>query len=126
MKIIIDTNFFLIPSRFKVDIFEEIARVADEYELCIIDKTIDELMDIINSRAKGKDKEAAKLGLLLIDKQRPHILSSEPGQQVDDAILEVKPPLMVATQDKQLKERLKEAGIPRIVLRQKNHLILQR
>ena len=43
MKIILDTNFLMIPSMFKVDIFSEIERICDfKYELCIVDKTLDE------------------------------------------------------------------------------------
>lgn len=43
-KVILDTNFLLIPGQFKVNVFAEIERVMDvPYHLCIIDKTVDEL-----------------------------------------------------------------------------------
>ena len=65
-KIILDTNFLLIPSQSKVDIFAEIDKICMfKYELCIVDKTIDELNNIIEKQ-KGKHKAAAKLALQLI------------------------------------------------------------
>ena len=43
-KIILDTNFLLIPAQFKVDIFDEIDRIMiEKYQLFVLDKTIDEL-----------------------------------------------------------------------------------
>ena len=67
-KIILDTNFLLIPSQFNLDIFAEIERIVPgNCELFIIDKTIDELESLIqDKRQKVKDRQAAKLGLLLI------------------------------------------------------------
>ena len=51
-KIILDTNFLMIPFTLKVDIFLEIDRVIiDEYRLYIIDKTIDELDNIIEKQS---------------------------------------------------------------------------
>ena len=127
IKIILDTNFFLIPLRFNVDIFEELKRVIDgRFELCIIDRTVDELKGIISGDARGKDKDAARFGLLLIEKKKPNVLKSRPGQGVDNAIVEHAGSgnSMVATMDLELKRRLKVKGIPRIVMRQQSHLIL--
>ena len=65
-KIILDTNFLLIPAQFKVDIFSEIVRIADfSYELFIIDKTLDELKKITETQ-KVKDRFAANLALQLL------------------------------------------------------------
>ena len=69
MKIILDTNFLLIPGTLKVDIFEEIKRICDfKYTLHIIDKTVDELKKITETQ-RGKYKTAAKLALMLIKKK---------------------------------------------------------
>ena len=52
-KIILDTNFLMIPAQFNVDIFSEIHRICDfKYELYIIDKTIDELRVEATNNAK--------------------------------------------------------------------------
>lgn len=65
----VDTNFFLIPWQFKVDIFSEFQQLlVSNYEIIILDKVIDELNSIKNSKkTKGKDKTGAKFALQLID-----------------------------------------------------------
>ncbi len=53
--IILDTNFLLIPAQFKVDIFSEVERICNfRYQLVIIDKTLEELEDIV-SETQGKN-----------------------------------------------------------------------
>ena len=70
IKIIFDTNFLLIPGSFKVDIFSEIKRIIDEpYELFIVDKTYDELNNIIENQ-KGKYKEYASIALKLVKQKK--------------------------------------------------------
>ena len=124
-KIILDTNFLLIPYQFKVDIFSEIDRIIDKtYEICVLSTTINELKSLVN-KGKGKDKKAAKLALELIDHAELKIIKSETSY-VDKAILEIvnKKTHIIATQDKELKKSLQKKGIPIIVLRQKRYLKL--
>jgi len=46
-KIILDTNFLLIPAQFKVDIFSEIDRICSfTYSLFVLDKSVEELKKI--------------------------------------------------------------------------------
>jgi len=121
-KIILDTNFLLIPYQFKVDIFEEIERTADfNYSLNVLDKTIDELNKIIDEQ-KGKHKEAAKLALSLIKNKNIKKIKTKEGL-VDDLLLEQD--AIVATQDKELINRLKQAKKKVIQLRQKKYLIIK-
>lgn len=126
MKVILDTNFLLIPGQFKVDIFEEIDRICNfKYELYIIDKTFDELDSIIR-RQKGKDKLAAKLAISLIKHKDLNIIHTNSNKEiVDDLIVKEaeKEKLIVATNDKELKQKLNEkAGI--IILKSKKYLSL--
>lgn len=120
-KVILDTNFLLIPEQFKVDIFAELEKLFGiKIELYIIDKTIDELKAI-----KGKDKFAAKLALQLIEKRNINQLTSE--EYVDDAIVSIcqrDKTFLVATNDSMLKKRLKKGGIITIELRQKKYLTI--
>lgn len=124
-KVILDTNFLLIPVQFKVDIFTEIDRIiSEQYELCVMSTTIDELNKVIE-KSKGKDKEAAKMALKLIEHKKLVKINSE-ETYVDNAIREIvnKEDYVVATQDKGLKQSLQEEGIPIIILRQKRYLQL--
>lgn len=126
-KIILDTNFLLIPFQFKVDIFDELQRVCDfNYSLYIIDKTIDELNNVTNTAKKASDRLAAKLALSLIKAKDINIIYTAKDKSVDDLILGyVKGDEIVATQDKLLKERLTAKDIKLIVLRQKKYLQVQ-
>jgi rRNA-processing protein FCF1 len=122
-KIVLDTNFLLIPFTLKVDIFQGIKLIMDDrYELYIIDKTIDELNIILNTK-KGKTKQAAKFALELVKKNKLKKLKSK-TDYVDEAILGLDKDYIVATQDKLLKQKLKKQARKLIVLRQKSHLIL--
>ncbi len=123
-KVIIDTNFLLIPGQFRVDIFTEIGRIMQEqYVLYIIDKSLKELNNIVIT-GKQKDRFAAKLALALaIQKNLKTLHSFGSKKSVDDIIVsKADKDTIVATQDKALRERLKEKGAKIIGLRQQKYL----
>lgn len=121
-RIILDTNFLLIPATLGVDIFSEIQRITDfEYELCVIDGTFLELEEI--SSQNGKNGVAAKVTLALLKSKHLNIIPNA-KRHVDDAIVAVcDENVVVATQDAALRARAKAIGARVIVLRQKAHLI---
>ena len=124
-KIMLDTNFLLIPYQFNVDIFSEICRIMHQkYSLFILDKTKDELEIIINNQ-KGKNKDAAKFALKFISVKKIKIIKTDSGN-TDDLILKgsIEKDFIVATQDKDLKRKLINQGTSVIVLRQKKTLML--
>lgn len=127
-KIILDTNFLLIPYQFKVDIFSEIERICSfKYQLCIIDKTLEEL-DKIAKEQRGKNKRAAMLALVMLSQKKIYKIKTKEKKSVDNLILKAvekdKEKYIVATQDAELKRKLKKKGISLIVLKQKSHLAL--
>ena len=122
-KIILDTNFLLIPANFRVDIFSEIEKLADfHYGLFILDKTIEELKKIIVEQG-GKHKFAAKLALELIKAKKINIINTGEGT-VDNLLLEQKDAI-IATSDKELIKKLKTKHIKIIRLRQKKYLKME-
>ena len=127
IKIYLDTNFLMIPAQFKVDVFEEIKRICHfQYELCILEKSIKEL-EKIKSEQKGKHKDAAKIAIGIINqkiKQKSlNITAFSKDIAVDDILVELSnAETIVATQDKELKQRILEKGGRLIVLRNKTHL----
>ncbi|MBI3034263.1 nucleotide-binding protein [Candidatus Woesearchaeota archaeon] len=129
VKVILDTNFLLIPGQFGVDIFSEIRRICDfSHEICILDRTVDELRGII-ALQKGRDKAAASLALQLVKSENARILDSKTAifKNVDKIILEIacREKVVVATQDKLLKSGLAKLKTRVIVLRQKKYLKLE-
>lgn len=122
-RIILDTNFLLIPVQFKVDIFEEIKRISDfVYQLHIIDRSVEELEKIILT-GDTKDKTAAKIALKLIKFKKIDKIKTTGNKNVDELILDLaRKDDIVATQDKELKQKLKKRSIPIIILRQRKFL----
>ncbi len=127
-KVIIDTNFLLMPGQFNVDIFSEIDRVMDKsYEICIIDSTMEELNKLI-VLGKKKDREAAKLGYVLVESLKKQkslkTIAGSSNKNVDDIIVaKANKNVYVATNDKELKQRVKEKEGKIITLRQKKYLV---
>lgn len=124
-NILLDTNFLLIPAQFNVHIFSEIDRIIlEKHELFVLDKTIDELNNIIKAdHQKLKNKRAAKLALELLQAKDVNIIKTKEDKYVDDIIVELEG-YIVATQDIELKKRLKAKDINIITLRGKQRLIL--
>ena len=123
-KIILDTNFLLVPIQFKVDIFSEFDRICNfNYKLFIFDKSIGELKNIIRKQSQ-KHKKAAEFALKLIRLKNIEIIKSNEGD-VDSLILEnLDKDTIVATQDIELKKKLLKKGASVIILRQKKYLKL--
>lgn|SRR3989338_1528474 len=124
-RIILDTNFLLIPMQFKVDIFSEIERICMfPYELYILDKTVGEIRKIIKEQS-GKSKEAAKVALQLVEKKRLNIVKTSDGK-VDDLILSLlDKDTILATQDELLIKRAAAKGSQLIMLRSKKYLVIK-
>jgi rRNA-processing protein FCF1 len=122
-KVLLDTNFILIPAKFKVDIYSEINRVMEEpYELYVLDKSLDELDSIIET-SKGKEKAFARLGKAILKAKKPKTLKTTSKDYVDNIILGLDG-YIVATVDHDLRAKLKKRGVRTIVLRQKRYLVL--
>lgn len=130
--IVLDTNFLMIPSSLGVDILSEIDRICDfRYDLAVVRQTIDELKKISELQS-GKHKAAARLALQIIKNNNINIIETTCTTNADDAIISlleqkrVGAGFIVATQDKELKKRIKKKGCPLIVLRQKKYLWLEK
>ena len=93
--------------------------------------SVEDLRDIIATvLGKQKDVQAAKLGMALLGslvKQKSlKTLASFPEKNVDDAIVRhSNKKVYIATQDKELKKRVKEKGAKVITLKQKKYLSIE-
>ena len=129
--IILDTNFLLIPAQAGVDIFTEIERICTfPHQVVVLESSVKELETIQKTAKKGKDKDAAKLALQLVEAKAEtqninRVASAE--AYVDKAILDLASKdkdLIIATQDAELKQKLKGKGNSLIIMRQQTHLVL--
>jgi rRNA-processing protein FCF1 len=92
------------------------------YELRIVEGTLEELNKLIE-KGDSKEKKAAKFGLSLIKQYKVGIINKDEGD-VDSTIAALPKGTVVATQDMELKRRLKEKGHSLLVLRQQKYLQL--
>ena len=127
VKVVLDANFFFVPSQFNLDIFEELANLLHQrFEPILLSATRKELQGLAETNSPKKQKHA-RLALRLAEKCR--VVPAEKGlnETYDDVIVRVaaawKSP--VATNDRELRVRLRNVGVPVIFLRQKHRLALE-
>ena len=124
IKIIMDTNFLFIPSKFRLDVFEELNKLlGQKVEPIMLSATHQELQKLAESKST-KTRKNAVLGLRLAEKCRVVEVERKNTESNDDIILRMatawKCP--VATNDRELRQRLRSAGVPVVFLRQKSRL----
>lgn len=123
-EVFIDTNFFMIPFQFKVDIVEEFKRILPNYKLVTTEFVVNELRGLKNN-SKGKVRLAAGLGLKIAQSDDIEIkkISLNEGESVDDALIRISK--VLATNDIVLKRKAKKKGIALVILRQKKYLAVE-
>ncbi len=123
--VILDTNFLVDCLAWKVDFFSELGRILPfTYRLVVLDKTLDEI-DTIITEGRQDARIGARLAKQLIMKKRIGIVPTHKKGYTDTLILKTAArDAIVATQDQNLKRRLKAKGIPVVVIRQRKYLEL--
>jgi rRNA-processing protein FCF1 len=125
--VVLDANFLFVPSQFQVDIFEELANLLNQrFEPVVLSSTLSEVRGLAESDSP-KERKQALLALKLAE--RCHVVPVEKGvgESYDDVIVRVAAEWKssVATNDRELRKRLRGLGLPVIFLRQKRRLMLE-
>jgi hypothetical protein len=120
-EVVIDTNFFMVPFQFNVDVITELENVLPSYKLTTPSFVINELKGLKRNN-KGKIRLNANLALKLANSSKVEIkdISLLENETVDDALLRVSE--VLATNDIELKKRAKAMGITIVYLRQKKYI----
>ena len=123
-EVVIDTNFFMVPFQFNVDIITELENLLPSYKLTTPSFVINELKGLKNN-SKGKTRLNANLALKLANSSKVEIkdISLLENETVDDALLRVSE--VLATNDIELKNRAKNKGITVAYLRQKKYIAIE-
>ena len=127
IKVVLDANFFFVSSQFNVDVFEELANLLNRrFEPVLLSSTQRELQGLAES-SSPKQRKQAQLALRLAEKCRVVAVEKGLTETYDDVIVRVatewKSP--VATNDRELRKRLRKVGVPVIFLRQKHRLEME-
>ena len=122
-EVVIDTNFFMVPFQFNVDIIDELEKALPSYKLTSPIFVINELKGLKRNN-KGKIRLNADLALKLANSSNIEIkdISLENNETVDDALLRVSE--VLATNDIELKKRARKKGITVAYLRQKKYIAI--
>ena len=123
-EVVIDTNFFMVPFQFNVDIITELENILPSYKLTTPSFVINELKGLKRNN-KGKTRLNANLALKLANSSKVEIkdISLLENETVDDALLRVSE--VLATNDIELKNRAKDKGITVVYLRQKKYIAVE-
>jgi len=127
VKVIFDSNFLFVPSQFQLDIFEELTNLLNQrFDPILLSPTQKELQKLAEE-GSPKTRKQASLALKLAEKCR--IVHVEKGLKEihDDVIVRVaaKWKCPVATNDQELRKKLRNLGVPVIFLRQRHRLELE-
>lgn len=125
-KVIFDANFLLLPLQFKIDIFSEIEALIGHFEPIVLSTTLEELKKL-SMRKSEKVRRQALLALEIAKKCRIIEACVEPGENYDDVLLRTAKECncIVATNDRNLRRKLREARLATIFLRQRTHLQIE-
>jgi len=126
-KVILDSNFLFTPAQFQIDVFEELAKLLNQrFEPILLSSTYQELRTMAEKGSPSRRKQAS-LALKLAEKCRVVDVEKKREETNDDVILRIatlwKSP--VATNDRELRKKLRERGISVIFLRGKRRLELE-
>src|SRR6266704_58971 len=115
--ILLDANALLMPFQFQVHLDAELRRVVGDVEIAVPTPVLAEL-DLLADHDRNA-RAAAKLA------KKYRII--EGHGSADDALLDLATAhrAVVVTNDQPLLDRLKAAGIPRVFLRSRNHLVAE-
>jgi rRNA-processing protein FCF1 len=118
--IVLDTNALMMPVECDVRLFEELERVAPTGDYLVPDAVRAELAKLADGN--GNEATAAAVGLDLLERCS---VAETDADYADDAVLELatgEEATHAVTNDKPLKRRLLDAGVPVISLRGGNKL----
>ena len=117
LLVLLDTNALLMPFQFGVHIDAELRRVLGDVEVAVPSPVLDEIVLLAahDSTARSAERLARKYRAI------------EGHGSADDTLLDLaaKHRAVVVTNDQPLLERLRQAAIPRVFLRSRNHLVVE-
>ncbi|MFQ5976492.1 MAG: PIN domain-containing protein [Candidatus Hydrothermarchaeales archaeon] len=123
-RVILDSNFLMLPFQFNVDILNEIARIlGGGYKIYVPQEVLNELNYLSLKAERLKDRKLAKMAL---EYAKRFDAIKGGGKDADGAIFALaEKDTIVCTNDKELKTRLREFNTPVRYLRQRSKLEIE-
>jgi len=136
-RVLLDSNFLLVPIQFKIDIYEEIRNLLGNPRFLILTEIFNELEIKLNRERRHKFKLELTTSLKLLEQKKreiPELFIEYEGRNttnipVDDYLIDVSKELSrklgtvyIATNDKLLRKKARKNGIKTIFMRKKQFL----
>ena len=119
MKVILDANFLMAATQFKVDIFRQLKG----YKLYTTSNVLNELKKL--DKGRTKTATAAKISLQLVKTKHLKVLNSKEQSTDKELVNYSKKGYIIATQDIILRKRVKKAKGKAIYIRQKKYVNIE-
>jgi rRNA-processing protein FCF1 len=124
VKVILDSNALFVPFQFKIDIFDCLEQLLERnFELILLSPVKREL-EVLAKKSSPKMRKNAVYALQLAAKCRYVEVDAPASALTDDVIVKIAGEwkAVVFTNDRQLKQRLRDISVPVIYVRQKSRL----
>ena len=124
LKVILDSNALLVPLQFKIDVFSDLERLLNRSFEVILLSSVKRELEALARKGSPKMRKNASYALKLAKKCRYVEVDFPASELTDDVIVKIaeewKSP--VFTNDRKLKQRLRDISVPVIYVRQKSRL----
>ena len=126
LKVILDSNALFVPLELKIDIFEGIKRLLNRNVEFILLSTVKRELELLSAKDSSKIRREAFFALKLAEKCKYVPVENDEKLSTDDAIVKVAKNWNspVFTNDRQLKNKLRDISVPVIYVRQKSRLYI--
>lgn len=116
--VLLDTNFLTAPFQMNVSIFEEIDEKYPGNRVFTLDRVIEEAKSIEDGKYGGLIEK-------LVESEDVQVLETEGNGFVDDLLVDLSDEFLIATNDRELKNRILDKGRPVMYIRSKSHVIVE-
>ena len=121
-KVILDSNAFFVPLKFKIDIFEDLGHLLNRNVECVLLSPVKHELELLSKEVSKEGREA--FYALRLAEKCSFVSVEARGEPADDVIVRVAKSwgCPVFTNDRILKKRLRDISVPVIYVRQKTRL----
>ena len=124
LKVILDSNALFVPLQFKIDVFNDLKQLLNRSFVLILLSPVKRELEALAQKGSPKMRKNASYALKLAEKCKYVEVDVPASTLTDDVIVKIANEWKAAvfTNDRQLRERLRDISVPVIYVRQKSRL----
>jgi len=124
LLVVLDTSILMLAVEHGIDLFGEISRLVPMLHKCVVLTSVYNELNNMSKSKSNKEKLLARAALKMVSKCE--IVNFKENEGADDSILEFAKnnfrKVIVATNDAELRRKLRMLSIPVIYIRESNYL----